>query len=99
VSAATGIDPRALRDCAADDPLLFDELREAADRWTAELELQASQLEISWTLVRALASGPGGRPIPPLAVPRSRTLTRERRRVSVAELAGITGRTVREVEP
>ena len=94
LAAQTGIAPLALRDCAVEDPVLLDELVEAAGRWTAELELEASLLEVTYALLRVQATLPGGRALPPLAVPRSRTLTREKRRVSVSELALLTGRTI-----
>ena len=97
MSVATGIDPLALRDCAVDDALLFDEIVETADAWTPELELAASNLEVSYALLRALAKLPGGRSLPPLAIPRSRRLAREPRRVSIAELSQLTGRDLVDV--
>lgn len=97
MSVATGIDPRALRDCAVEDALLFDEVAEIAGEWTPELELAASTLEVVYALLRASAKLPGGKALPPLAIPRSRTLAREKRRVSIAELSQLTGRDVVDV--
>jgi hypothetical protein len=97
VSVATGIDPLALRDCAVVDALLFDEVAEIAGEWTPELELAASTLEVTYALLRATATLPGGKKLPPLAVPRSRRLAREPRRVSIAELSQLTGRDLVEV--
>ena len=92
VAAQTGIAPLALRDCAAVDPRLFDEVVDAANAWTVELELAASQLEVVWAQLRATATLPGGRQLPALAIPRARSLAREPRRVSVGQLAELTGR-------
>ena len=99
MAAQTGIAPLALRDCAVTDPDLFDAVVEAAERWTAELELAASQVEVGWQQLRVLVHGHGGKAPPELAIPRSRSLARKQRRVSVVELAALTGRELTRAEP
>lgn len=96
VSARTGIAPLALRDCALDDAELLDRVVEASDAWTPQLELAASQLEVAHETMRVVLAIGGAKKLPaPLAIPRSRRLPkRETPRVSIADLAALTGRDV-----
>lgn len=101
VAARTGIAPLALRDCAIAEPELFDEIVVAADRWTPELELAASTLEVEHETMRVVLALGGAKRLPePLAIPRRRELPRSRpaTQLSVGELAALTGRPIHEPE-
>jgi hypothetical protein len=101
LAARTGIDPLALRDVAVDDAALLDELVDAAERWSPELELAAAHVEVSHELMRVVLAAVGAKQIPPpLSIPRTRTQKRRPPpRVSVAELAALTGRSITRAEP
>jgi hypothetical protein len=96
VAARTGIAPLALRDVAVDDARLFDELVEAVDAWTPQLELAASQIEVTHELYRVVLSLGGVKQLPkPLAITRStKPKPKPIPRVSIAELAALTSRDV-----
>jgi hypothetical protein len=90
VSAQTGIAPLDLRDTLVEDEALFDELVDAADRWTPQLELDAVSAELLHELLRVVITLGGGRAPAPLAIPRQRSLAAKPRVVSVVELAQLT---------
>jgi hypothetical protein len=100
LAVRTGIDPLALRDVAVADPDLLGELVDASTTWGPELELAASNVEVTHELLRTVLALAGAKTIPrPLAIPRDRKLQRRPPpRVSIAELAAMTDRTIRSVE-
>jgi len=101
LAARTGIAPLALRECAIADDALFQAVARAAGDWTPELELAATQLEVAHETLRVvLALGGVKRLPPPLSIPRRRELKRHAApRVSIADLARMTGQSIEQVTP